>query len=196
MATNGDIDSIQKSLVTDIVNHNSNKSSYPLNNNNYVVVFGKYTMGFSKISGIALKSSEYSAINEGGRDTPYILPEQTKKINTITFEKGLGTSNLMSIVNKINLLTIIIRGSDQSIKAVYYTDRAFVENINLSDLNANASEVLIQTMTVSYNTLKKVDNIDSLTYNPQNNKTSATSNKNNAVAILEAAKHNKVVKNR
>ena len=42
---------------------------------------------FSKISGISLKTTEYTAINEGGRDIPYILLDQSKNFNTITFER-------------------------------------------------------------------------------------------------------------
>lgn len=136
-----------------------NFSEYPTNSNSYFVALGSFLTSFSKVSGIVLKSSSLISINEGGNNKPFILKDVKKEFNTITFEKGYGTMDIMNLIDKINMMTIIIRGNDKSIKGIYYTDRAMVSSITLSDLNANSSEPLIQTMNVAYNTLKKSEKL-------------------------------------
>lgn len=136
-----------------------NLSEYPANSNKYYVALGTFLTSFSKVSGINLKSSQIVPINEGGSNKPYLFRDTKKEFNTITFEKGFGTIDVMSMVDKVSVMTIIIKGNDNSIKGVYYTDRAIVQSVSLSDLDALKSEPLIQTMTVAYNTLKKADKI-------------------------------------
>ncbi len=139
-----------------------NNNEYPIQSNSYFVIFGTSITSFSKISGITLKSSDVIAITEGGSNKPYLLKQAKGDFNTITFEKGYGTMELMSMAKGLktaNIMMIIIKGPDKAIKAAYYTDRAMVKNITLSDLDAEQSRPLIQSMTVVYNELKKADDL-------------------------------------
>lgn len=132
-----------------------NLSEYPVIGNKYYVILGTFITSFSKVSGIVLKSSQLTAINEGGSNKPYIMRDIKKDFNTMTFEKGYGTLDVMDMINKITVLTVLIKGNSGEITGVYYTDRAVVQKIELSQLEANTSQPLIQSMTIAYNSLKK-----------------------------------------
>lgn len=132
-----------------------NLSEYPVIGNKYYVILGTFITSFSKVSGIVLKSSQLTAINEGGSNKPYIMRDIKKDFNTMTFEKGYGTLDVMDMINKITALTVLIKGNSGEITGVYYTDRAVVQKIELSQLEANTSQPLIQSMTIAYNSLKK-----------------------------------------
>ncbi len=140
------------------------KKEYPFIANSYVVSFGSVVASFSKISGISLKITEYMAMNEGGSDAPYILLDQSKNFNTITFEKGLGigfqesaSTDMLQFVEEIRIrdMLLIIYGNTPEEKKAYYTDTAYVKDIVLSDLNATSQEVLIQSMTIVYDVFKE-----------------------------------------
>lgn len=132
-----------------------NLSEYPVIGNKYYVILGTFITSFSKVSGIVLKSSQLTAVNEGGSNKPYIMRDIKKDFNTMTFEKGYGTLDVMDMINKITVLTVLIKGNSGEITGVYYTDRAVVQKIELSQLEANTSQPLIQSMTIAYNSLKK-----------------------------------------
>ena len=160
------------------------KKSYPFIANSYVVSFGSVVTSFSKISGISLKTTEYTAINEGGRDTPYILLDQSKNFSTITFERGLGIgfqgstlTDMLQFVEKIRIrdMLLIIYGNTPEEKKAYYTDTAYVKDIVLSDLNATSQEVLIQSMTIVYDVFKESKD-ESASSRGQNNNPSTVSN--------------------
>ena len=160
------------------------KKEYPFIANSYVVSFGSVVTSFSKISGISLKTTEYTAINEGGRDTPYILLDQSKNFNTITFERGLGIgfqgstlTDMLQFVEKIRIrdMLLIIYGNTPEEKKAYYTDTAYVKDIVLSDLNATSQDVLIQSMTIVYDVFKESKD-ESASNRGQNNNSSTVSN--------------------
>lgn len=159
----------------------NNKKEYPFIANSYVVSFGSVVTSFSKISGISLKTTEYMSMNEGGSDEPYILLDQNKNFNTITFERGLGIgfqgstlTDMLEFVKKIRIrdMLLIIYGNKKDERKAYYTDTAYVKDIVLSELNATSQEVLIQSMTVVYDVFKESKDSSS---SSQNN-VSTTSN--------------------
>ena len=168
------------------------KKSYPFIANSYVVSFGSVVTSFSKISGISLKTTEYTPFNEGGRDMPYILLDQSKNFNTITFERGLGIgfqgstlTDMLQFVEKIRIrdMLLIIYGNTPQEKKAYYTDTAYVKDIVLSDLNATSQEVLIQSMTIVYDVFKESKDESN---RGQNNNPSTVSN----VGTFSAKKNN------
>ena len=143
---------------------NLSGGEYPFTTNHYVVSFGSIVIGFSKISGISLKTTEYTTMNEGGNDTPYILLDQNKNFNTITFEKGFGTgfqgsnaTDMLELIKEVKIrdMLLVIYDSNKERKKAYYTNTAYVKDIVLSDLNAMGQEVLIQSMTIVYDVFKE-----------------------------------------
>lgn len=148
--------SITTSLLSKALGLNfGNLNDYPTVSNGYYVALGSFLTSFSKVSGIVLKSSEITAINEGGSNRPFLLRSQKRDFNTITFEKGYGTLDIMNLINKVTVMTVIIKGNNGSIQGIYYTDRCIVQSVSLSDLEAGESKPLIQTLTVAYHTLKR-----------------------------------------
>ena len=136
-----------------------NLNDYPIDGTKYFVILGTSVCSFSKISGIYLRSVKTMGVNEGGMNEPYIVEEPNSELNTLRFEKGFGTIDVLNMVNKIKTMLLLIKGRDNKIKGAYYTSRMIVKDITLSDLDAGKSAVLIQTMTISYTYLKKSDAI-------------------------------------
>lgn len=132
---------------------------YPLTACNYFALFGARLLGFSKISEMHLLSAHLTAVNEGGSNFPYIAGDTKKDFHTLTFEKGYGTADLLQSVPRIGPLTIVVKGPGQTVEGVFYTRRAVMQELVLSELNAAASALLIQRMTFAYSTLKKADNL-------------------------------------
>ena len=137
--------------------HTKNKSGYPTPSSRYLVITNNSILGFSRISGLSLKSSNVLVLNEGGTDRPYLVSQPQKEYNIMTLEKGFGTYELMRAMAKMKFLMIIIRDHNGSLKGAYYFKDAVIKDIKLSDLEAKSSEVLIQTMTIAYHSLKRQD---------------------------------------
>lgn len=159
---------------------------YPLTACNYFALFGPRLLGFSKISELHLHASQLTAINEGGSNFPYIVGDTKKDFHMLTFEKGYGTADLMQYVPRIGPLTVVVKGRYQTVEGVYYTNRAVMQDLVLSELNASTSELLIQRMTFAYSVLKKSDSLrqDLAKYVPQNDRAS------NHAAVQAAAAQN------
>ncbi len=145
------MDTSIKGLLSNFGINFGNVNEYPILSNKYFVIIGTNIFSFAKISGINLYSANVRAVNYGGTEIPYLVKEPNDTLNTIRFEKGFGTVNIAALVNKINMMILIIKGDDDSIQGVYYSDRMMVKNVTLSDLDASKSEVLIQTLEVAYN---------------------------------------------
>lgn len=136
-----------------------NLNDYPIDGTKYFVILGTSVCSFSKISGIYLRSVKTMGVNEGGMNEPYIVEEPNSDLNTLRFEKGFGTIDVLNMVNKIKTMLLLIKGRDNKIQGAYYTSRMIVKDITLSDLDAGKSTVLIQTMIISYTYLKKSEAI-------------------------------------
>ncbi len=140
---------------------------YPLTSERFVVSIASNMIGFSKVSGIKLKSQEIQVKNEGGSDIPLFLPEQRKNLNTLTLEKGVlwsekkkdGQKDLISLAGKsLWDLIIMVYGKDRNVKRAYCADYALVKEITLSDLNAASPNTLIESMIIVYDLLRPLDN--------------------------------------
>lgn len=140
---------------------------YPLTSERFVISIASNMIGFSKVSGIKLKSHEIQVRNEGGSDIPLFLPEQRKNLNTLTLEKGVlwsekkkdGQKDLISLGGKsLYDLIIMVYGKDRNVKRAYCADYALVKEISLSDLNAASPNTLIESMIIAYDLLRPLDN--------------------------------------
>ncbi len=137
----------------------SQQQQYPLLCYQYDVILGGYLTSFSKITGLVLKSSEVTAVNEGGRNQPYLFRDSKKKIHTMVLEKGYGTVDLMSFCDNITDVTILLRNQKGEIIQAYSTSYAVVQEIKFSDLDASKTEVLIQSMTIAYTMLNEAKDV-------------------------------------
>lgn len=139
--------------------HTQNLSSYPVTASRYLVITNTSILGFSRITGLMLRSSDILAINEGGTERPYLVRQTQSSYNTLTLEKGFGTYEVMRAMAKMNYLLIIIRDHSGYMKGAYYLDDAIIKDVSLSELDAKSSNVLIQSMTIAYHSLKRQDKL-------------------------------------
>lgn len=135
------------------------KQYYPLLCYQYDVILGGCLTSFSKITGLVLKSSEITAVNEGGRNQPYLFRDSKKNIHTMVLEKGYGTIDLMGFCDNITDVTILLRNQKGDIVQAYSTSYAVVQEIKFSDLDASKTEILIQSMTIAYTMLNEAKDI-------------------------------------
>ena len=112
------------------------KQSYPLVAYQYDVILGGYLTSFSKITGLVLQSAEVMAINEGGRNQPYLFRDSKKKLQTMVLEKGYGTLNLIDICDKVTDVTIILRNPKGEIIQAYSTGYADRKSTRLNSSHA------------------------------------------------------------
>lgn len=144
-----------KSLLSKAGLNIGNLKDYPVHSMNYFVILGTSILSFSKISGIHLYHSKTMAVNEGGMLEPYIVEEPNNELNTLKFEKGYGTVDVLDMVHTAKTMLLIIKGQDHKVKGIYYTSRMMVRDVTLSDLDASKSAILIQNLTISYTALKR-----------------------------------------
>jgi len=148
------LDSGIKSVLSTFGANIGNVKDYPVLSNKYFVIMGASIFSFSKISGINLYSANVKAVNYGGIDEPFLIYEPNNNFNTLKLEKGFGTANILELADKVKTFILIIKGDDNSVKGIYYTNKMMVKNIVLSDLDAGKSNVLIQTMEIAYISLR------------------------------------------
>lgn len=138
------------------------ENEYPVLSNKYIAIIGGNIFGFSKISGLNLYSANVKGVNYGGADEPFMIYEPNSSLNTLKLEKGFGTVDILGLVEKVSMLILIIKGSDNSVKGVYYTNKMMVKSVTLSDLDAGKSDVLIQTMEICYTSFKTSKQLNSV----------------------------------
>lgn len=164
--------------------------SYPLLSYQYDVILGGYLTSFSKITGLVLQSSEVVAVNEGGRNQPYLFRDSKKNFYTMVLEKGYGTVNLIDFYDKVTDVTIILRNQQGNVVQAYSTSYAVVQEIRFSDLNASVTEVLIQSMSIAYTALKESKDVAQTCRNLEKNNTYANENITSEFAVLQNRKSN------
>lgn len=134
----------------------------------FIVLFNTTTLGFQSVSGIGTQRS-VSYVSEGGRnDYPILIPQPQAEPHRLTFKRGyqmrkLSITGLLSgyigsqaIEAKKALGTILVLDEKQSIKAIYsFISQGAVE-WEVSDLNAERSEPLIETFTITHRGLKNI----------------------------------------
>lgn len=172
------------------------QQQYPLLSYQYDVILGGYLTSFSKITGIVLQSSEVVAVNEGGRNQPYLFRDSKKNFHTMVLEKGYGTVNLINFYDKVTDVTIILRNQQGNIVQAYSTSYAVVQEIKFSDLNASTTEVLIQSMSIAYTTLSESKDVTQTCRNLEKNNTYTDENITSEFAILQNKKSNYYSDNR
>lgn len=139
--------------------HVRNLSEYPVMSSRYLVLTNSSILGFSKVSGLTLKSTNILALNEGGTERPYLVRQQQGEHKILMLEKGFGTYEVMTAMRNMRYLMILIRDAKGAMQGAYYLDDAVIKDVTLSDLEAKSSNVLIQTMTIAYHSMKRQDKL-------------------------------------
>jgi len=148
----------------------SRSKTSPVLSINFLVLFNTSIMGFQSISGIS-SSKEKEFIQEGGRnDYPIPLAAPRREPYKITFKRGYvirskSVANLLGVTNPFNNIDawkdmatglILVLSSNKEIQAMYGFVSDGMLDWSLSDLDANQSNQLIETFTITHRGLKNI----------------------------------------
>lgn len=138
----------------------------------FIVLFGISVMGFQKVSGIG-KQHDVEWTTEGGVNdhpimlhSPHKMPHQLRfsrgiKMNALSLKNllmsgGIKTDNYGQMGMSPNIGTIIVLNSEKSVKAIYgFVSRGVLE-WEVNDLDAQATQPLIETFTVAHDGLYNI----------------------------------------
>lgn len=144
----------------------SRSKTSPVLSINFLVLFNTSILGFQSISGINLVR-EKEFVQEGGRnDYPIPLEAPRRDPYKITFKRGyvirnksisemLGIKNIDAWKNMATGL-ILVLSSNREIQAMYGFISDGMLDWSLSDLDANQSNQLIETFTITHRGLKNI----------------------------------------
>lgn len=138
---------------------------YPIGTYRFEVFINGWRLGFQKITNIMVPI-ETEVIIEGGCDHVHILPAPVQNANTMTFYKGSGTFNGMLFPFSLGqyieeTIHIIVFGAapipqlPQVPRKHYCVEGAIVKQWQLSDLDAQSNEVLIESFEIQYEQFKE-----------------------------------------
>lgn len=149
----------------------SRSGSYtPFTSCRFLVLFGITTLGFQSVSGIGTKRS-VTFVSEGGKnDFPLLIPQPQTDPLKLTFKRGyqmrsmsvlgaltgLSLNNSSAIEEPGNLGLILVLDDEQNIKAIFSFISQGVIEWQLGELNAQRSEPLIETFTITHKGLKNI----------------------------------------
>lgn len=148
----------------------SRSKTSPVLSINFLVLFNTSIMGFQNISGInSVREKEF--IQEGGRnDHPIPLEAPRKDPYKITFKRGYiirskSVADLLGVSNPFNNIDawkdtatglILVLSPSKEIQAMYGFISDGMLDWSLSDLDANQSNQLIETFTITHRGLKNI----------------------------------------
>lgn len=137
---------------------------HPYLSNRFIVLMGPLVTSFQKISGIE-NVVEYDTYHEGGVNSyPHVFVKQKQEPSKLTFEKGYGIMNPLSklsgfrreLIQEITPGTILLLDEKSSIVRMFAFIGAMPVEWRMSELNAQASELLIDTITIIHKGIKEV----------------------------------------
>ena len=143
----------------------------------FVVLTGISAVGFQSVSEIG-KTGDFSYIVEGGNNQyPYLMRKPQETPHRLTFKRGItlrgfslagavasvasggsplgdmSLDPLKSMLKKGTIGTILVLDHGRNVKAIYsFVSQGIIE-WSLSELNAQRSEPLIETITIAHNGL-------------------------------------------
>lgn len=135
-------------------------------NNKFIVTIGPLLTSFSKVSGIG-RSIDYETKNEGGRnDFVHVVRKNIQPQNNILrLEKGTGRYNPLVLAADGSIQmgvriplpgTIIILDDNYQMSQMYSFDDIVILKWELSDLDAQGGEVLLDKVEIMHSGLKMV----------------------------------------
>lgn len=132
-----------------------------INNYNFEVKIGLFSLGFSKITSIS-SAAEYETIGKGGEnDTMYFLNKPKRSPDSIIFERGmkLGISDgFCSLVSEgviLNNIMIVVK-KQFLIQRIFWIDHGIVTRKSFGDLDAMSGTVLIRTLELAHTGMTEI----------------------------------------
>lgn len=174
-------------------------SSYPFPGYNFCVVIDSVKLGFKSVSGLTLKKYSYTPFHEGGENFEIsIHREERKDPNRLVLSKGLGSYNPSKKISKINVLLLLVLDEHHLPLHAYYFTKPFVEQVTVSDFDAQEARAIIDTTTILYDSACEVDLSGKLGYGSYLKQIAAAAasllSDSGADAVKRIREHNQKVK--
>ena len=133
-------------------------NAYPFPGYNFCVYMDAVKIGFQSVSGLTLKKDSYAAFHEGGSNFSIEMHrEEKKEPNRLVLSKGLGFFNPSKSLSKIAVLLLVVHDERHKPIHAYYFTNAYVEQVTVSEFDAEQSRALIDTTTIIYDSAIEVD---------------------------------------
>ncbi len=133
-------------------------NAYPFPGYNFCVYMDALKTGFRSVSGLTLKKDSYTAFHEGGDNFSIAVHrEEKKEPNRLVLSKGVGTFNPAKFISKVAVLLLVVHDEHHQPIHAYFFTGAYVEQVVVSDFDAEQSRVLIDTATIIYDSATEVD---------------------------------------
>ena len=136
---------------------------YPITNQHFQVAWGGQRIGFTEISGLSIQSDALE-FSEGTFKTPSpIKMPGILKYQNLILKRHLykGDNEMYEWFQTIHFnqverrdITISLLNESHEPMVVWKVSKAFPVKIDWSDLNANDSSVMIETIEVAYDSLQ------------------------------------------
>ena len=119
-----------------------------------------FTCGFKSVKGVKITST-YEPLMVGGKNNgPVLLPLPNKEPGRLTLEHGKTLKDRIFWFNMRHTLDaevkVMVFDENMQEAAMYFIKNAVIESIELGDLNALASEVLIESVTILYSSIQEI----------------------------------------
>ncbi len=136
----------------------TNNTAYPFPGYNFCLYIDALKIGFRSVSGLTLKKDAYTAFHEGGTNFGLsILREEKKEPCRMTLSKGVGSYNPAKSMSKITVLILMVMDEYHKPVHAYYFSNAYVEQVTVSDLDAESSQTMIDSITIIYDSATEID---------------------------------------
>lgn len=134
---------------------------HPMLNYRFRVSIENHLVPFMKVSGFN-RSVEMEMVPEGGYSgMVHMMESPSKSPGTLRLEGGIYNGK-DAILNQLlpgmyleQGVVVTVLGLDSSIQAVYVAEDAFVSKWEISELNAENGQVLVNTFEIAYSKIKR-----------------------------------------
>ena len=131
-------------------------------NYRFKVLVENQVISFQKVSGLSM-DVEMEMLSEGGHNNSgYLTAAPTKNTKTLRLQSGVY-KQANSLLDKLRPgiylrqgIVIMMLGTNGTIQKKYAAERAFVTKWEISELDAQNGQVLIDTFEIAYTEMKRM----------------------------------------
>lgn len=139
-----------------------NMYKQPMLNYRFRVLIEKHVVSFMKVSGLN-RSVETEMVPEGGYSSmAHIMEIPAKSPKTLRLEGGIYKEK-DALLNRLlpgmyleQGVVVTVLGLDGTEEAVYVAENTFVTKWELSELNAESGQVLVNSFEIAYTNIKRM----------------------------------------
>lgn len=128
---------------------------------NFLVFLGPYELPCSKVSGVESVIDTETVAEGGVNDRVYTLDGNAKTEKTLILERGASLDITADYVMQPGYrfatdILVFVMSDDHTPRYIYTFSGCYVKKVSFTDLDASRSEVIMERMEISYETMVKV----------------------------------------